>query len=478
MKFALRDRRIRENLPCENRVKWTFSSYFFHNRGSQNQKTLLAMLKELLHSILAQNLFLVRFVLPCYEELITEQRTSRPSWDIRNLRKAILEILTQSSHMANLCLFLDALDEHAGENEQLVALIKEMAAAGEVNYQCVRVKICLASRPWDIFIKHFGQCPQFAMHEHTHHDIELYTTARIRKAAYTSEPSPAEAELVAQIVREASGVFIWVRLVMDQVAQELIDGTPFPILKQQVSRLPSELEELYRLTVERIRPGYHAETWIMFQAILYALRPLPLPALIALTDTNVRLLGFGQNASSLKELDHPTRLSSTEEQLRRLNSRSGGLLEAVITLPHLHRDTDSLTMNILSDSMSYRVQFIHQTIKDSLVRHGTGLGFLVGKNGLAKFVYDASGFEFMLNACCLKAEWSRKIRFDTFNYAKLAEQAADSDASRLNKIAESTSIAMEHFMVDDGSKDRGGSLTLNESLFDDNPDLALEWDKL
>ncbi|KAL8705261.1 MAG: hypothetical protein Q9225_008035, partial [Loekoesia sp. 1 TL-2023] len=297
------------------------------------------------------------------------------------------------------------------------------------------------------------------------------------------EPSGAEADFVAQIVREASGVFIWVRLVMDLVAQEIIDGTPFSMLKRKVSQLPSELKELYRLTVERIKPGYHTETWIMFQAVLCALQPLSLAALVGLTDMNLRLFSASQNSSSVKGYVDLFGLSPTSEQLRRLNSRSGGLLEAVLPLTQnpcegVEEPGVSIMVNAPSKSTGYRVQFIHQTVKDSLVQYGAGLGFHVGKNDYAKSVYDASGFEFLLNACSVKADWSKKLSFDTFNYAKIAEQSADSNANRLKRIADSTSTAMERFIFEDVSKHGKTSLKCNESLLKDIPDLASEWDKL
>lgn len=91
---------------------------------------------------------------------------------------------------------------------------------------------------------------------------------------YTSEPSPAEAELVDKIVRKASGVFIWGRLVIYQLTKEIIDGTSFVELNSKILQLPSELEDLYRLTVERINREYYSEIWIMFQAVLCALKTL------------------------------------------------------------------------------------------------------------------------------------------------------------------------------------------------------------
>ncbi|KAL9016862.1 MAG: hypothetical protein Q9185_005812 [Variospora sp. 1 TL-2023] len=402
MKFAIRNPRTLKALAGPRAEKWTFSGYFFHDRGSQAQKTILGMLQELLHSILRQNISLVPFVIPFYYLLRDEQRTRRPRWHSAILGDAIGAVLRKLPARRNLCLFLDALDEHAGGNEELVSLIWNWIAAANDNSTTVHIKICLASRPWDIFKKTFGQCPQFAIHEHTRGDIEMYTTQRIRKAMYTSEPSPAEAELIKQVVRDASGVFIWVRLVLDRIVQEIIDGTPFPTLQHLVSQLPSELGELYRWTVQRIRSGYHAETWIMFQTILCALRPLLLEDLIMIVELNFEptqkdpLYVFGDR-------------SSKENQLRRLNSRSGGLLEALPRSGH--------------------VQFIHQTVKDTITQSGVDLGFALNlgfthdTSMLFTRIYARNGYEFILRA----VKDVPRVRSDALIYAKLADQSAAND---------------------------------------------------
>ncbi|KAI4120235.1 MAG: hypothetical protein LQ341_007569 [Variospora aurantia] len=219
---------------------------------------------------------------------------------------------------------------------------------------------------------------------------------------YTSEPSPAEADLIEQVVRDASGVFIWVRLVLDRIVQEIIDGTPFPILQHLVSQLPSELGELYRWTVQRIRSGYNAETWIMFQTILCALRPLLLEDLIMIVELNFKP---AQNDPLYVSDDH----SSKENQLRRLNSRSGGLLEA---LPH-----------------SGHVQFIHQTVKDSMAQSGVDLGFALNPafthdtSMLFTRIYARNGYEFILRA----VKDVPRVRSDALIYAKLADQSAAHD---------------------------------------------------
>lgn len=428
MKFAIRNPKTLQALSSFS-ARWTFSSYFFHDRGSQVQKTLAALLQELLYSVLVQNRSLLRHAMPYYRRLVTHQRTRRVTWDFPSLRASLVDTLAKARSCACLCLFLDALDEHAGENEKLIALIWDMVSAADRNPDYVRLKICLASRPWEIFQKSFSQCPQFTIHKHTRKDIELYTNRRIREAMYTSKPSSAETGLVNQIVRDASGVFIWVRLVMDQITQDIIDGTPFHIIQHKVSQLPSELGELYRMTIQRIKPDYHVETWVMLQVVLNALQPLTVGTLAGIVDNQIQSIrapgvydSIGKNSAAP---------SPAEEQLRWLNSRSGGLLEVT------KERRSSTWLHHPDRSVEPRVQFIHQTVRDYLVQARPGYGLALGiEDEHDEFVLK--GHEILLRACRSKADWASELLPDALAYAKLAEQSAGQDQDSLKRVADST----------------------------------------
>lgn len=450
------------------------------------------MLQELLHSILVQNAALVQYVYSVYSTLRTEQKSRGIEWNLESLRVAITNVLGLSTCKANLCLFLDALDEHAGENEELVRLVWDMARTARENAKFVRLKICIASRPWGIFEKSFGQCPQFAIHEHTQGDIEMYTAQRIREAMYTPQSSPAEAAIVESIVRGALGVFIWVRLVLDRITQDIVDGTPFPKLHRTIAQLPSELGELYRLTVQRIKPQYHPETWVMFQAVLGAIHPLPLAELLSITDTH-SLMDLTSIADmsilpSFKtdgpESDNMTGSipkasdSAIQERLRWLNSRSGGLLEVTavssfhpsigqlgprkpgdeVSRTGYNNQSDASAIAIVNpdppesittlegsqddvaDGEGYYVQFIHQTVKDSLINHGLNLGFDVDHDGIDTSIYQLIGYEILLKACHRS---SPSIWTDALVYAKLAEASVQGQQERLKAVAASTQRVLE-----------------------------------
>lgn len=239
MKFAARNSKTVELLATRQSEKWIFAAFFFHDRGSKVQKSLSGMMQGILHSILQQVPALVALVAPFYQNLVQSQRTKRPQWEFSGLKAALLAIVEQCRVPLQLFLYLDALDEHDGDNEQLANLLKELAdkAAGEN----IRLKMCLASRSWTVFQQHFGDCPGLAIHEHTGPDICAYTESRLSHCQRGSQPLLSEDQLEKtsrKITDKALGVFIWVRLVVNQITKDIRDGTPFSALEDRITKLP------------------------------------------------------------------------------------------------------------------------------------------------------------------------------------------------------------------------------------------------
>ena len=287
MKFAMRDRRMAELLASSGHPHWNFAAFFFHDRGSEVQKTLGGMLQELLHSVLGQIPALSQFIIPCYLELVRSQRTRAPNWDAETLKTAMLSIIEQRKVHLQLFLLLDALDEHHGDNDLLASFLKKLVDKADGN--CVTLKVSLASRSWTIFQQHFGACPGFSIHDHTRQDISTYIKDRLEPSRAVGEPhtdQPGRRRVVDLVADKALGVFIWVRLVVDLLSKGVRDGTPYSALEEQVNKIPQELKDLYADTLRRIEPEYSSEAYIMLQIAHCSLVPLPLQTFMASLDVN------------------------------------------------------------------------------------------------------------------------------------------------------------------------------------------------
>ena len=422
MKFAMRDARTCDLLAARSMHAWKLAAFFFHDRGSNIQKSLTGMMQEILHSILDQCQELLSFIAPIYQKLVQSQRTNLPKWDIPALQEALLAIVHQRKVPFQFCLFLDALDEHEGDNEQLAGFLKELTQNGGKN---VHLKMCLASRSWTVFQQHFGNCPGFAIHEHTGSDIRAYTENRL--SLYLHEPQPLIGRdqlmtISTQITDKALGVFIWVRLVVDQLIKDIRDGTSFFVLEDRVTKMPQELRELYSHTLKRIDSEYSAEAYVMFQTALCSLSPLS-------------LYNFMHSASYNLSRDSEFEFS-LDLQLRRLESRSGGLLEAAIN-PAIAKKHPAQQ----PDSRFYNVQFIHQTVKEYVRDNQHNLGL----REVPRYLQLRSGYYFLLNSCGHPSvkTWDHKaisiggesLRRFLFIYAKAYEESLSKRSEEELEIA-------------------------------------------
>jgi hypothetical protein len=454
MKFAMRDERTEAYLKhSSGPAKWIIVGFFFHDRGSHIQKSIEGLLQAVLHQLLSQVRTLLEFVYPIYAELVQVQQKANPDWTFDSLCAAWVAITKQRTEPLSACIFLDALDEHDGDNSQLANFVYQLLSGADD--KVVKIKICVASRTWNIFGEHFGTCPQFAIHEHTAGDIQAYTSERLSGPVISLGENSRLAllhkieQLSSHVTTKARGVFIWVRIVVDELVKGIRDGTTLALLEEKVSKMPEELGDLYRHTLQRIEPEYVEEAYIMLQVTLCSLTPLPIETLIKC----VSFTRWGK----IYEL-------SEDEMVRHLISRSGGLLEIIEIvesspeIPQLvHTDafrqsedrSHSISESYPSeddrhdvsresdgdehDSRSLKaVQFIHQTVKDFVAEHRQNLGL-----HLKDSIFTAeSGYLFLLRCATTfgGSNWARDLSHSMWEYAFLAEAAGIPDMSRFSDI--------------------------------------------
>ncbi|KAL8785639.1 MAG: hypothetical protein Q9195_008559 [Heterodermia aff. obscurata] len=440
MKFAIHDARTRTLLKDAEGPDWTCASFFFHDRGSDVQKSLTGMMQEILGSLLRQLPKLLPYIEPHFSKLAKAQRTQRPAWHLESLKSALHNIVEQRKFQIRIILFLDALDEHAGDNEELVDILKSMSAKADNDY--VFLKVCLASRSWNIFKRHFSRCPGLVIHEHTRSDIQVFTDSQLQASIedFPDLLSLKELEqLTEQIIAKALGVFIWVRLVVEQLALDIRDGTPYQILVHRISQMPQELKDLYADILRRLNPTYMNEVYVMLQIAICSLEPLPL-------NTFMQAVNFAMHQYPENGLDEspPEDLTSTAafradseaSQLRRLSSRTGGILETFVTttegssadheepasprLPSGEQSLDSSTSSssfAVANAAIHTVQFLHTTAKEFIEaqRHKLLLG------SVDHVITALDGHDILFLCCASPGSWVLPIFKHIFYYLKMAE---------------------------------------------------------
>ena len=348
MKYAMTHKKTAECLRKCNNSSWLVTGFFFHDRGTKMQKSTQGFLCEVLYRILEACPAIFSTILPEYTEFMQmSAQIQNRQWSIERLHRVLLAVVAKSNVVLNCCLFVDAMDEQEGNHRDLVMILKDFAQ-GSRNSK-FHLRLCLAGRPENIFKGAFGRLPGFAIQDFTAGDIRHYAEDRIRQEYYAvldDQRSDDTLQLVNEVERRADGVFLWVRLVINETIAGLEDGESFKDMLAALSEIPTELSELYSRAVRRVRFSRHdsistqerrrLETYIVFQIALCAQKPIPLEVFVSIVYHN----------SHLSKSDDE-RAKGTDEMKRYLNSRSAGLLESK------HRAN--------GDS---RVQPIHQTVKE------------------------------------------------------------------------------------------------------------------
>ena len=274
------------------------------------------------------------------------------TWGLGSMQDAMIAIASGAAFHVNVCIFVDALDEHDGNHRDLLSMLDHLTRLGDHTF--FHLRLCVAGRQENIFRVAFQDCPGFAIHEHTMNDIDQYTEVRFRdamSAKLTEDGELALYGLIDDVVDRAEEIFLWVRLVVDELIEGLWEGDSVEELRDLLSVLPTELEELYTRTLQRpIRlqartpAKFKYERYIMFQMVTCCYRPFTLYELLAAA------LFLTTGKGTYPDLQ---RLSK-EHMERRLHSRSAGLLEVAGS----HSQADSELNRMLE------VQFIHQTVKE------------------------------------------------------------------------------------------------------------------
>lgn len=256
--------------------------FFFFHRGTLMQKSFEGLLRSVLYQILQQSKVSTYLLLQFKAQLPTQ---GDHEWTITRLETALYHILRQRQEDLELILYLDALDEFDGDPERVASFL--LTCVREAHGSRTRLKICFASRPWNVFNDKFTNTPQFRVEDHTAEDMQFYIRARLRDHTASSQMLLSATDqfrdgindLQKQIFQQANGVFLWVQFVLDTLLKELTEGASLGELREVLETFPAELEQLYVALINRIPAQYRREGYIMLEIVLRADWPLSLQEL-------------------------------------------------------------------------------------------------------------------------------------------------------------------------------------------------------
>jgi hypothetical protein len=194
------------------------ASHFFWSAGTDMQKSNLGLLQTLLFGILRGCPSTIPEVCPRQWSAVL-QNTWQFSWTMADLLDVLRRISRLGIRPAQFCLFIDGLDEFESDPYELCQMLKTLC-------ELPGFKLCLSSRPLNVFEDFFGKNPatMLVIHNRTKNDIRGFVQGRMENHPRWREwslESMTKDELINDIAERAEGVFLWAFLVTRSLREGL-----------------------------------------------------------------------------------------------------------------------------------------------------------------------------------------------------------------------------------------------------------------
>ncbi|KKY16983.1 putative small s protein [Phaeomoniella chlamydospora] len=250
------------------------AGFFFWTSGSEEQRSQVGLLRSLLHQLLSQEPDLISNTFPSlWQGLLTMSTKDRIklslTWSIPELMAGFHRLIDVTLPNTKICLFIDGLDEFDGDHLAIIEFFKSMSEGPNGKH----IKMCLSSRPWDVFKNAFQYAvPCLKLQELTYLDMYAYVKDNLRRdpkvrRVFKKDQINTEA-FFQETVRRADGVFLWIRLAVGEFLKGFRPESNVSTMQAQLNTLPSDLEELFEeLLFQRQSANQLEETSRIFQSI-------------------------------------------------------------------------------------------------------------------------------------------------------------------------------------------------------------------
>lgn len=346
MKF-LSDNRQTVKLAKESALpnRAVIASHFFWSPGTEMQKSQQGLFQTLLFDICRQCPFMIPTIVPQRWDSHIDGKDQLP-WSVPELSEALREIRLLENCPVQFYLFIDGLDEYAGDHYELCQTLGSLS-------RCPSMHLCVSSRPWNVFEEYFGKNPlkRIAIHEETKADIRHFAKGRLeghpRWTEWSLEGNGKE-NLLDEIVYRAEGVFLWAFLVTNSLMEGITNEDTVDELKERLESLPTDLERLFKHMLDGVEPMYYSN--------MAGILRMALQATGALSWEIYRFYDYEENSPNytISMTAHPTSMEERDRHLqrtkKRINARTKGLLELTYS-------------RVVSN---HRVEFLHRTVRDFL----------------------------------------------------------------------------------------------------------------
>jgi hypothetical protein len=341
------------------RLPLLMPSFFFWHLGSPLQKSIDGLLRSVLLEILEKHQSLIPSVFPgLCRTLLAHEISNLSEPTSVELRKALANLLRLDSNL-RICIFIDGVDEYDGNHVEIAEFFRSIPSPS--------IKVVLSSRPIPSCTQAFSDCPKLLLQDLTYDDIKSYVEDKLGANAdmkYLEQlEGVAASHLINEITSKASGVFLWVTLVVKSLLEGLSRSDRIVDLQRRLDELPADLEKLYQKMLDSMDRRERQQASKILQLVLRSTEvqtqgPLSLLQLSFAEEDDLDLA----ICAPIEAMPNRDRVLRCERMEGRVRSRCCGLVEV--------RGGNSGQKNLNDASFtSYdflHIGFIHKTVAEFL----------------------------------------------------------------------------------------------------------------
>jgi hypothetical protein len=187
-------------------------------------------------------------------------------------------------------------------------------------------------------------------------------------------------KLAEEILLKAQGVFLWVKLIVEELLAAMNEYEPKSAVSDILSTTPADLWDLFLSFLQKVKQAHRPETIRILQIILVVERPLSIEELMKIMAVASLVTPIDSKPDAQDSVRTPEKMKIPVLNLCR------GLVEVAET-------GREFTFGI---HLTTKVQFMHQSVKDFL----RGYKLPTELKKFRPFSLEVSGYELMFN-CCL-----------------------------------------------------------------------------
>ncbi|KAI4617906.1 hypothetical protein J4E83_006238 [Alternaria metachromatica] len=265
MKYLYQDPRVMDLLHLwAGGDRLIVADFYFWSSGAGIQRSQEGLLRSLLWQVLGQDISLA-------STLFAEQYLLDADWDefptFHQLRRAFRRLVNHPFKSTKIVMVVDGLDEFDAQRITMTELGEMFITATKRG----KIKALLSSRPLTEFTDCFVGQPQLKLQQLTQNDITTYVDDSLSVHPQmmhlkTKNKDDVKA-LVEEIVSSASGVFLWVKLVVKSLLQGLQNGDKIEDLQLRLRVLPQDLEALFMHMLSNVPSLYKSQAACIFQIL-------------------------------------------------------------------------------------------------------------------------------------------------------------------------------------------------------------------